>query len=217
MKLSKPIEFKFWLKVMKRNINPESLKWRASNYSSPSPQHVKIRILKSNSLQNATWIETGTYLGDTTSKLAKIARRVISIEPQTELSLFASNRLRRHTNVEIINATSESCITDVLKGVSGPTCFWLDGHYSGDVTFQGAEVSPILIELTAIADFLNQNDQIIVFIDDFRLFVNSASTGYPSHSNLVRWAQDNDLTWTVEQDVFLARSGSKIFPPSNCS
>ena len=95
MKLSKSREFKFWLKVIKRSLIPESLKWRGSSYASPSPQHVKIRILKSNCLQNATWIETGTYLGDTTSKLAGIAKKIISIEPQFELSKFASSRLKR--------------------------------------------------------------------------------------------------------------------------
>ena len=204
MKLSKSREFKFWLKVIKRNLYPESLKWRSSNYSSPSPQHVKIRILKSNSLQNATWIETGTYLGDTTSKLAKISQKVISIEPQTELSVFASKRLRRHKNVEIINATSESSITDILKSISGPTCFWLDGHYSGDVTFQGAEVSPISAELSAISRYLTRN-KVVVLIDDFRLFVNSATTGYPPQSTLIAWASENNLFWTVEHDIFIAK------------
>ena len=204
MKLSKSREFKFWLKVIKRNLYPESLKWRRSNYSSPSPQHVKIRILKSNSLQNATWIETGTYLGDTTSKLAKISQKVISIEPQTELSVFASKRLRRHKNVEIINATSESSITDILIGISGPTCFWLDGHYSGDVTFQGAEVSPISAELSAISRYLTRN-KVVVLIDDFRLFVNSATTGYPPQSTLIAWASENNLFWTVEHDIFIAK------------
>ena len=205
MSLSKSDQFKFWLKVIKRNLYPESLKWRKSNYSSPSPQHVKIRILKSNSLQNATWIETGTYLGDTTSKLAKISQKVISIEPQTELSVFASKRLRRHKNVEIINATSESSITDILKSISGPTCFWLDGHYSGDVTFQGSEVSPISAELSAISRYLTRN-KVVVLIDDFRLFVNSATTGYPPQSTLIAWASENNLFWTVEHDIFIAKS-----------
>jgi len=205
VKLSKSREFKFWLKVIKRNLIPESLKWRNSNYSSPSPQHVKIRILKSNSLQNATWIETGTYLGDTTSKLTKIARKVISIEPQSELSKFASNRLKRYKNVEIINAASENCISAILERISGPTCFWLDGHYSGDVTFQGTEVSPISAELSAISNYLASN-KVTVLIDDFRLFVNSASTGYPSQYSLVKWADENDLTWTVEHDIFIAKS-----------
>jgi hypothetical protein len=205
VKLSKSTEFKFWLKVIKRNLIPESKKWRHSNYSSPSPQHVKIRVLKSNSLQNATWIETGTYLGDTTLKLAKIARKVISIEPQSELSKFSSNRLKRHKNVEIINSASENCISAILERISGPTCFWLDGHYSGDVTFQGTEVSPISAELAAISNYLTSN-KVVVLIDDFRLFVNSAATGYPSQSSLVKWANENSLTWTVEHDIFIAKS-----------
>ena len=204
MKLSVFTELKFWLKVIKRQINLESFKWRSLNYSSPSPQHVKIRILKSNSLKNATWVETGTYLGDTTSKLAKIAKKVISIEPQSELSAFASTRLKRYKNVVIVNATSESCIASVLDGISGPTCFWLDGHYSGDVTFLGSSISPIVIELATISNYLKANE-VVLFVDDFRLFVNSANTGYPPHGILVEWAVENNLSWTVEQDIFIAK------------
>ncbi len=205
MKLSTSNKLKFWLKVFKRRINFESLKWRSLNYASPSPQHIKIRILKSNSLNNATWVETGTYLGDTTSKLSKIAKNVISIEPQYELSVFASIRLKRFKNVEIINATSENSISSVLERISGPTCFWLDGHYSGDVTFLGFNISPISDELGTIANYLKANE-VVVFIDDFRLFVNSVDTGYPPHDILVKWAVENNLSWTVEQDIFIAKS-----------
>jgi hypothetical protein len=203
--LSKSENLKFWLKVVKRGLIPESYNWRRSNYSSPSPQHVKIKVLKSHALLNSTWIETGTYLGDTTSKLAKIANRVISIEPQAKLSLFSSKRLKRKKNVEVINATSESSIVRVLEGISGPTCFWLDGHYSGDVTFQGTEISAISIELAAISNYLVDN-QVIVFVDDFRLFVNSVVTGYPDQFTLLEWARENALAWTVEQDIFIAKS-----------
>ena len=205
MKLTKINEFKFWLKVFKRQMNFESFKWRSLNYSSPSPQHIKIRILKSNSLNNATWVETGTYLGDTTLKLSKIAKNVISIEPQYELSVFASTRLKRFKNVEIINATSENCISGVLEIINGPTCFWLDGHYSGDVTFLGSNISPISYELATIANYLKANE-VVVFVDDFRLFVNSKHTGYPPHDTLVKWAVENNLSWTVEQDIFIAKS-----------
>ncbi len=205
MSLSKSKNLKFWLKVIKRNLIPETYNWRNSNYSSPSPQHVKIKVLKAHSLNKATWIETGTYLGDTTSKLAKLAKKVISIEPQAELSEFASKRLRRKKNVEVINATSESCIAKVLEGVSGPTCFWLDGHYSGDVTFQGSEISPILKELDAISNHLLSNP-VVVFVDDFRLFANSVATGYPEHFALLKWAKANGLTWSVEHDIFIATS-----------
>ena len=107
--------------------------------------------------------------------------------------------------MEVINASSESCIAKVLEGVSGSTCFWLDGHYSGDVTFKGTEVSPISAELSAISSYLTKN-RVVVLIDDFRLFVNSATTGYPSHLTLISWAGEQNLSWTVEHDIFVAKS-----------
>jgi hypothetical protein len=197
---------KLWLKVLKRKLTPDGLFWKVRNYGPPSPQHIKTKILATYSLENATWVETGTYLGDTTLKLSKIAKQVISIEPQAELSEFAKNRLKRCKNVDVINKTSENSIAEILESIAGPTCFWLDGHYSGDVTYKGVAISPIEFELTCIATYLKRNNPIVVFIDDFRLFVNSASSEYPSHWNLVDWALENKMTWTVEHDIFIAKS-----------
>jgi hypothetical protein len=197
---------KLWLKVLKRKLTPDSLFWKARNYGPPSPQHIKTRILATYSLENAIWVETGTYLGDTTLRLSKIAKRVISIEPQAELSEFAKNRLMRCKNVDIINKTSEESIAEILESIGGPTCFWLDGHHSGDVTYKGDAISPIEYELACIATYLNRDNPIVVFIDDFRLFANSGSSGYPSHLNLVNWALENKMAWTVEHDIFIAKS-----------
>jgi hypothetical protein len=43
-------------------------------------------------------------------------------------------------------------------------------------------------------------------VDDFRLFVNSVVTGYPDQFTLLEWARENALAWTVEQDIFIAKS-----------
>jgi hypothetical protein len=206
MKIVGSTQGRLWLKVLKRKLSPDSLLWRIGQYKPPSPQHVKTRILSTHSLKNAIWVETGTYLGDTTLKLSKIARQVISIEPQNELSEFAKKRLNRRKNVSIINETSEDCIAEILGTISGPTCFWLDGHYSGDVTYEGAAISPVADELASISKYLYKGNAIVVFIDDFRLFSNSASSGYPSHLSLVEWAIENKLNWTVEHDIFIAKS-----------
>jgi hypothetical protein len=197
---------KFWLKVLKRKLTPDGLIWKARKYSPPSPQHIKTRILATHSLENAIWVETGTYLGDTTLKLSKIAKQVVSIEPQVELSEFAKRRLKRCKNVDVINKTSEESISEILESIGGATCFWLDGHHSGDITYKGVAISPIANELASIATYMDRNNKIVVFIDDFRLFVNSASSGYPSHLTLVDWALENRMTWTVEHDIFIAKS-----------
>lgn len=197
---------RFWLKVLKRRLTPDGFLWKLRSFAPPSPQHVKTRILSSHSIDNAFWIETGTYLGDTTLNLSKIAKSVISIEPQIELSKFAEKRLKRYKNIKILNSTSEECIVRTLDSLVGPVCFWLDGHYSGDVTYKGSAISPILQELTAVSTYVNKGNPVVVFIDDFRLFVNSASSGYPSHLSLVDWAFENNLEWTVEHDIFIAKS-----------
>jgi len=62
-----------------------------------------------------------------------------------------------------------------------------------------------LAELSSISKFLRSNE-VAIFVDDFRLFVNSENTGYPPQSTLVDWAVENDLSWTVEQDIFIAKS-----------
>ena len=197
---------RFWLKVFKRKLTPDSFLWILRNFAPPSPQHVKTRILSSHSLDHAVWVETGTYLGDTTLSLSKIAKSVISIEPQIELSNFAKKRLKRHANIKVLNSTSEESIARILDDITGPACFWLDGHYSGDVTYKGSSTSPILQELAAVSTYVNKDNPVVVFIDDFRLFVNSASSGYPSHRTLVEWALENNLNWTVEHDIFIAKS-----------
>jgi len=200
------IQDRLWLKILKRKLTPDNLLWRNRGYAPPSPQHVKTRILSTHSLDNAIWVETGTYLGDTTLELSKFAKQVISIEPQTELSKFAKNRLKRYKNVSVVNKSSETSIAEILGNISGPTCFWLDGHYSGDVTYKGVDISPILFELATISKYLDEKNPVVVFIDDFRLFVNSMISGYPSQWSLVEWAMENKMKWTVEHDIFIAKS-----------
>ncbi len=60
------------LKVLKRKFfRFDTLRWLLSGFKSPSPQWVKTRLLLSQMIPGATWLETGTYLGDTTMRLAK--------------------------------------------------------------------------------------------------------------------------------------------------
>jgi len=195
-----------YIRMFKTNLHPEYELWRSTNFRAPSPQNVKLEILISNSIPKATWIETGTYLGDTTVVLAKNANFVITIEPSERQYEYSLNRLKDLKNVKIINSTSEECIEEILENLSGPTCFWLDGHYSGGYTFMGSSVTPIFAELNSISNYLQRNRQVVIFIDDFRLFVDSSNTGYPSQNYLVDWANSHKLVWTVEQDIFIAKT-----------
>ena len=88
--------------------------WKRSNYSPPSPYKVKNQILIPNSIPNAPWIETGTYLGETTKFLAKQFPMVISFEPSKAHFNYAKRRFKGYERVKIINSTSEVGLEEVV-------------------------------------------------------------------------------------------------------
>ena len=156
-------------------------------------------------LPNCEWIETGTYLGDTTKVLAKNSKAVTSIEPSGELFEFASFRLGSKRNIKLLNGSSEELFHDSLKQ-SGPRLnIWLDGHFSGDITFQGKTNTPVIYELTAISKELNRFDELKVFIDDVRCFYHDMDEGndYPKLEYLLNWARANGFRWKIDQDIFI--------------
>ena len=199
---------RYFIKVYKRKLTPSYFKWRRSGFASPSPQFIKTQVLKRNGIDSGTWIETGTYLGDTTKFLSKNFpnSKIISLEPQTLIFNFAKFRLRHRNNVLLVNGSSEEKFEETISKLVGPVNFWLDGHFSGDITFQGDSISPIIQELALIEKYRKNIGELVVFIDDIRDFDEDLNSGYPSRDVLVAWANRNNLKWNIEQDIFIATS-----------
>jgi len=172
----------------------------------PPPTSVKWAVLHRFGRATDTWIETGTYLGDTTDFLARKAKHVYSIEPDPHLARRAKERFRSRSNITIIEGLSEVYIGDLLDSVSGPLSLWLDGHYSSGLTFRGPIDTPIRQELDAIAQRIHRLDLVTVCIDDVRCFDprDPNYTSYPNRSWLVQWADRCGMDWTIEHDIFIA-------------
>ena len=187
-------------------------RWNKSGYAAPSPTHIKLDVLLRNGKTDATWVETGTYLGDTTAFLAKHAKKVFSIEPEPTLFANATARFSRVDNVEIVNGLSEKVLPQLLSTLSGNICFWLDGHYSpdwsADVTHRGPLDTPIQEELNAISKHAARFDSISIMIDDIRCFNPKLGVygQYPSVNVLVDWAKEAGFDWHIEHDIFVARN-----------
>ena len=179
-----------------------NFRWRLNNFVPPSPYSVKNRILRNYAIAGAPWIETGTYLGETTEFFAKHFPSVITIEPSLIHFEFAKKRLRRIPNIEILNATSESIFSSILLKAPDQLNIYLDGHFSGDGTFLGGDKEPIWEELAAIEKYLKKFSKLFVAIDDFRFFTNSESV-YPSRFQLIKYCERNSLFWNLEQDIFM--------------
>src|SRR6185437_3904476 len=121
----------------------------------------KQKVLLRNGLRDATWIETGTFMGDTTNVLSRVARMVYSIEPEPTLFSRAQERFRTISNVKVINGLSEDVLPKLLPTITGDICFWLDGHYSAGITFKGPQDTPIIDELTAIGQNIGRMSKIV--------------------------------------------------------
>ncbi len=182
--------------------------WRKASFASPSPHFIKQACVIRNGLKDCTYIETGTYLGDTTALLGLVAEKVISIEPEINLYKLAQLRFKKSKNIKIMNGTSEQIFPVLIPELRGDVSFWLDGHYSAGGTFQGINDTPIVEELREISRNLTNLRKVVIMVDDIRCFdpATKGFEGYPTRSYLVNWADKNKLAWTIEHDIFIARN-----------
>jgi len=114
------------------------------------------------------FVETGTHMGETTNVAKNMFEHVHTIEIVDNMFLKAKQRFSDNSNVTCHLGDSAIILKDVCKHLDKPTCFWLDGHYSGGNTGIGIKAVPLFEELQAIVD--NCSKQCIVLIDDCRLF-----------------------------------------------
>lgn len=181
--------------------------WIRSGFVAPSPHLIKQTVLLRNAVPMGTWVETGTYLGQTTSVLARTGARVYTIEPQPALHAQAVRTFASSPNVSALLGTSESVLPALLPDLRGDVNFWLDGHYSAGVTFRGALDTPIEHELRAISAHLKALGNVCIAIDDVRCFTEGAPRfpGYPPLEMLVDWASKHAFRWHIEHDIFFAK------------
>ncbi|MFC2057349.1 hypothetical protein ACFLR6_00250 [Campylobacterota bacterium] len=177
--------------------------WGKQGYLDNAPQFVKQNIFLKYSLPNTQWIETGTYLGTTTEFLVDNFTKVYTIEPETTLYQRAIKKFTGK-NVELFNDVSESVFPTLLPKISGNCNFWLDGHYSAGITFQGEQNCPLEDELSAIELNLSNFDKIAILIDDVRHIYDDAK--YPSIDFIIDWARKNKFNWRIEQDILIMRN-----------
>ena len=213
LRLLKSTIYGFLLVSKLMKANPSGvvalLSWLKRGFSSPAPQFVKWLVLK-NWGGKETWVETGTYKGETTAELAKYSKMVYSVEASPKFAIEASEKFAKETNIQILSGLSEDRLPELLKSLSevekADISFWLDGHFSGENTFQGPADTPIDQELATISNHISEFAVVTVLVDDVRCFnpLISEYSNYPEITFLTKWANSHNLFWTIEHDIFIA-------------
>jgi hypothetical protein len=133
----------------------------------PASPKVKILALRQYARRYnlKTFVETGTYLGDTIAALAPNFLRCFTIEIEPMVYERCRRRLESFDNVECILADSSLALPAIVQGLKGDALFWLDGHASGGETFNSGK-GPLISELTTI--YSEPSRRHVVLIDDAR-------------------------------------------------
>jgi hypothetical protein len=182
-------------------------RYHQNGWSLPMPYLLKRSIISrfAQLSQSRQFVETGTYLGDTTWYLKGQFERLWTIELHPALAELAVKRFAKVEHVAVICGDSAKELPAVIEQLSFPTLFWLDGHYCGPQTGHGDTACPIFDELEAL--FQTCKVPFVACIDDARLF--GHEKGYPTLKALAdflvsrcecprRWIE-NDIIFLIPQ------------------
>jgi hypothetical protein len=139
----------------------------ADRLEAPAPEAKREHLLAIfRRRRHEIFVESGTYLGDTVAYLRPHARRIVSIEVEPKLCADAARRFRGDDAIEIVEGDALTLLPGILARCESPPLVWLDGHFSGGVTGQGAEIEPA----PAILESLRVPAGTTVVVDDLRMF-----------------------------------------------
>lgn len=119
---------------------------------------------------NPTFIETGTYHGETVAVAVDLGFKTIySVDINNDFAASVKSRHAKNPNVHVSSGDSEDMLRSVLPKVRGPITFWLDAHALVTPMTHFQMQFPLLRELFAIKRFAPSGKHTIL-IDDLRTF-----------------------------------------------
>lgn len=116
----------------------------------------------------STFVETGTYLGQTARWASAEFTQVITIEAAETLYHQAKDASPHAANIRFLHGDTQDCLAEVVPQLTEASLFWLDAHWSGGPTAGEDSECPLMEELAIINRSPYDH---FLFIDDARLFL----------------------------------------------
>lgn len=170
--------------------------WRRQGRPTPAPPAVKQREIRRYAQAGSirTFVETGTFRGDTVDALRRRFDHLYSIELNDEFHRRAKARFAGNPHITLLQGDSGSVLPKVLVEARGPCMFWLDAHHSGGDTARGDRDTPIIDEIRYILERHGVDD--VILIDDARHFV--GDNDYPTIAELRSIVEAERPSWVFE-------------------
>lgn len=139
-----------------------------------------------------TFVESGTFKGETASWAADLFEQVITIELSPEIHRETSGRLASKSNISFRLGHTSTVLASLLPQMREPAIFWLDAHWSGLNTAGREDECPLLEELALLNAVPVEH---FVLIDDARLF----TAPPPSPHQAAAWPTIWEIHETLQQ------------------
>lgn len=146
-----------------------------------------------------TFIETGTYFGNTTAAVADVFDRCITIEYDETLYQHALAKFGGRSNVTVYHGDSGVLMGEIVPTLTEPAIFWLDAHYCGGMSARSPKNPPVWQELDAVLAHPIKDH--IIMIDDSRWFTGTGN--YPGIRKLDAHVKRSDGGYqvTISHDI----------------
>ena len=135
---------------------------------------------------------------------------IYSIELDAGLYAQAKRRVAGMKHVSILQGDSARVVPHLLKEMNRPSLFWLDGHYSQDITARGKEGPPIADELAHI--FCHPVEGHLILIGDARMF--TGKNDYPTSEPVEEMVVDVYPSHLFEIRADIIRTAPRVGEPS---
>lgn len=169
------------------------------------PPQDLIFILR-DSFDVSSFVETGTFKGETAVWASKEFKQVYTIELSKSIYQEVTAKYGHIKNIEFLFGHTKEKLSEVVSKLRGSAIFWLDAHWSGGETYGESDECPLLEEVEVI----NRCPyDCLILIDDARFFLSPPPyphriEQWPDIAQLVGKLKQKSCHVVIFEDVIIA-------------
>lgn len=153
-----------------------------------------------------TFIETGSFRGETAAWAAGRFERVLSVEAQRADYEAVVARHGGLANATFVHGESAAFLREVVPTLQADALFWLDAHWMGGSSHGAQSQCPLLAELAEVNRSPHAH---FLLIDDARLFLAppplpNAAAQWPAMAEVMAALAAKDRYTVVLEDVIVS-------------
>jgi FkbM family methyltransferase len=150
----------------------------------------QLMLVLKNEYNLPTFVETGTWKGDTSVWASQHFQKVFTVEFAKHIYESTSSIYSHVKNIEFLWGHTKEQLKLVVSQLKDPALFWLDAHWMGGGTAGENDECPLLEELEIIN---NAECEHFILIDDARLFLSPP----PSPHRIEQWPSLHEIIATL--------------------